>query len=98
VVIDLLGDPVDSIFLVVDSDVVFADYPSESLNLIIHFFLIDSQTVDFETRLSINRVEDSKTIVKLACLEVQFLDLLLFWLNSSVKVLNLKIEHELELF
>lgn len=97
-IIDLLSDPVDGIFLVVNGDVVFANNSAESLDLVIHLLLVDSETIDLETRLSINRVEDSKTVVKLASFEVKELDLLLFWLNSSVKVLNLKIEYKLELF
>jgi hypothetical protein len=98
VVIDLLGDPVNGIFLVVDGDVVFANDSAESLDLVIHLLLVDSETIDLETRLSINCVEDSKTVVKLASFEVKELDLLLFWLNSSVQILDFEIKHKLELF
>jgi hypothetical protein len=97
VVIDLLGDPVNGIFLVVNGDVVFANNSAESLDLVIHLLLVDSETIDLETRLSINRVEDSKTVVKLASFEVKELDLLLFWLNSSVQILDFEIKHKLEL-
>jgi hypothetical protein len=59
VVVDLLGNPVDGVFLVIDDDVVFADYSAESLDLVVHLLLINSETVDLETRLGIDSVEYS---------------------------------------
>lgn len=98
VVINFLCYPVDGILLFVDGDVVFTDDSAEPSDLIVHLLLVDSQTVDLETRLSVDGIEDSKTIVKLAGLEVQKLNLLFLWLDSSIQILNLKVKHKFELF
>jgi len=97
VIIYLLSNPIDCIFLLVDDDIVFADDSAESLDLVVHLLLVDTETVYLETRLSIDCVENSKSVIEFAGLKVEKLDLLLFGLNSSVQVLNLEIEYEFEL-
>lgn len=97
-VVNFLSNPVDGVLLLIDYDVVFANYSAETLNLVIHFFLVDAQTVDFESRLGVDGVENPKSVVQFTRFKVELLDLLLFGLNGSVEVLDLEIEHKLELF
>lgn len=97
-VISRLNYPVNCILLLVDQVSVLSDHGTEFDYFISHKLLINAQIVNLETSLSICLVVLHQLSIQLICSTLQVLDLELFGSDRSIKVLNLKVKDELELF
>jgi len=96
VVINVLYDPVNSIFETLNVDFVFADLGTTVFNQFLHLLLAFTKLIDCETKLTVDRVECAKLVVHLICLLFEFSDFSFSRSNVSLQLLNLVIKNELE--
>jgi hypothetical protein len=68
------------------------------LHLISKTFLTHSQIVNNQSQVLVDSVEELEFLAHFVGLLVELLDLKLSWPNVSLQLLNLVVEHELELF
>ena len=97
VIVNVLGNPVDSIFEGANVTLVLPDLGVGSPDRRLHVLLLESEIFDQESQVSIKRVELLEFFVLRVGFQLELPCLDLLWRDFLLKLFNAVIKHELEL-